>query len=98
MKVCAHMNLGPHVNVYLDAPSISYAVREFRHRLERHYGVVDGSILERTGLDYAPCLDVYSPCPAATLGLHCSDTENFHDYPMLRYRLGPRGGIVRVPT
>lgn len=34
-------------------------------------------------------MDLYPVC------LHCTDTENHHDYPDVRYSSGPRGGVVR---
>jgi hypothetical protein len=47
-----------------------------------------------------PCVDLYAP--ACGVGedkeIHCNRYMNFHDYPMARYQVGPRGGIRKVPV
>lgn len=97
MMVCAHMNLGPHKHVYRKFSTISGAVESFRDTLERHYGAVDSSIAQIRGGDM-PCVDLYPACTAADwrAGLHCSDVENFHEFAVARYQVGPRGGIGKV--
>lgn len=86
MKVCAHMNLGPFSHHHSVANTISEAVENFRDSLDAFYGDLSG-ILERTGEDNAPTLDLYPACD------DCSAQMCFHDYPMSRYTVGPRGGI-----
>ena len=86
MKVCVHYNLGPFDQHYVSAASINEAVRFFRDSLESYYGELSG-ILERTGEDYAPAMNLYPYCK------ECTDNMCFHDYPMARYTVGPRGGI-----
>lgn len=89
IPVCAHMNLGPHMHVHRTFWSIRNAVNGFRDQLENFYGSLDG-IIERTGADYAPTLDLYPRCQ------ECNSHMNFHDWPMRRYQLGPRNGIRKV--
>lgn len=90
IPVCAHMNLGPFKHVHRRYWSIKNAVDNFQDYLEVFYGAVDKGILERTGADRAPALDLYPKCD------QCTDHMNFHDYPMARYVVGPRGGIRKV--
>lgn len=87
--VCAHMNLGPHTHRHIRANNPAQAVREFRVQLENFYGSLVG-ILDRTGPDNAPCVDLYPQCK------ECNSQENHHDYPFARYQVGPRGGIKKV--
>ncbi|QNJ59254.1 hypothetical protein SEA_MRMIYAGI_40 [Mycobacterium phage MrMiyagi] len=89
MKVCAHMNLGPFKNHHERFESASDAVENFRESLEAFYGDLKG-IVERTGEDYRPSLDLYPECS------DCNSHMNFHDYPMTRYEVGNRGGIRKV--
>ena len=98
MKVCAHMNLGPHVHDYVTAASINDALRCFRRRLEQHYGVIDKTIAEIRHPDEMPALDLYPACAEESHrdGMHCNSQMNFHDWPMTRFQVGPRGGIRRV--
>ena len=95
MIVCAHMNLGPYMDSYVKASSIGAAVQQFRKDVEQHYGVLDKSIAEVCGLDLTPCVDLYPACREGD-DLHCTDRENFHDYPMARYQIGARGGVRKV--
>lgn len=88
MKICAHMNLGPYSNHHARFDTIADAVNTFRNELESFYGTLEG-ILDRTGEDNAPVVDVYPQCN------DCDSHMNFHDYPMARYALGPRGGITK---
>lgn len=87
--VCAHMNLGPFVHRHRTYWSIKNAVDNFRDHLEAFYGSLEG-ILDRTGPDNAPCVDLYPKCN------DCNSEMNFHDYPFARYQVGPRGGIRKV--
>ena len=89
MKVCAHMNTGPFSNEHSVFDSIGDAISEFRDILDAKYGNLS-DILERTGEEYAPALDVYPACG------DCNSQMNFHDHPMSRYQVGPRGGIRKV--
>lgn len=69
-------------------PSISTAVDYFRS--------------EVAGIDYGTgtdeqIMDLYPQCETSA-GLRCHSGATFHDYPMVRYQVGPRGGVVRVNT
>lgn len=96
IAVCAHMNLGPFVHYYRLARSMSEAVRSFRIAVEKHYGSLDSSIAEIRGPGEMPCVDLYAPACRDSDDLHCTSRENYHDYPMARYEVGPQGGIRRV--
>jgi hypothetical protein len=87
--VCAWMNLGPFSHHIYRYDSIGEAKREFKERLSNFYGSLDG-IIDRVGVDYAPCLDLYPQCD------ECQTHMNFHDYPMSRYKIGNRGGLRKV--
>lgn len=55
---------------------------------------------EVAGIDYGTgtdeqVMDLYPQCEQDT-DLRCSDNATFHDYPMTRYVVGPRGGVARV--
>lgn len=89
MRVCAHMNLGPHSHHHMVAATIGEAVQNFADSLEGYYGSLAG-ILDRTGEECAPALDLYPACD------DCNSQMNFHDYPMARWAVGPRGGIRKL--
>ena len=91
MRVCAHMILGPFSHHHMVAATIGEAVQNFTDSLEGYYGDLSG-ILERTGEEYAPNLALYPACD------DCNSEMCFHDYPMTRYVVGPRGGINRIPA
>lgn len=81
MKVCAHINYGPFNHGYKAFDSVSDAVRYFRS--------------EVAGIDYGTgtdeqVMDVYPQCD------ECSRDECYHDYPMARYAIGKRGGVVKA--
>ncbi len=81
MKVCAHINYGPFNHGHKRFGSVSAAVRYFTSEVAgTDYG---------TGTD-EQCLDVFPQCEDCTSGM-C-----FHDYPMARYELGPRGGVRKA--
>jgi len=89
IEVCAHMNLGPFTNAHGRFSTVWMAVESFKKELERFYGSLEG-IIDRTGEDRAPCVDLFPQCP------DCNSHMNFHDYPFARYQIGPRGGIRKV--
>jgi hypothetical protein len=81
MKVCAHYNYGP-----------------FAHEHERYHSIADALygftlLLAVVGVDTGDgehyTIDLYPQCS------ECDSQMNFHDYPMTRYQLGPRGGLAR---
>ena len=90
VPVCAHVNLGPFVHHHFRAESCKAAVAGFARLVEQHYGVLDKSIAEIRRPDEMPCVDLYPQCR------ECNSHMNFHDYPMVRHQVGPRGGIRRV--
>ena len=81
MKVCAHINHGP-CNSHARYDSIYDAVVAFRDNQWQ---------LGQLGADTADAtMDLYPQCG------QCTWRMNFHDYPMARYELGPRGGVRKV--
>ena len=90
-EVCVHANLGPFVHVHyrMYNGGITAATKEFRRRLQNFYGDLNG-IVDRTGEDYRPTVDIYPLCN------DCNAEMNFHDYPAARYQIGNRGGISKV--
>lgn len=96
MFVCAHANLGPFTHSHFTANTIGEAVNKFKTELWNFYGSLDG-ILDRTGTDNAPCVDLYYYDSEAELySDECNSQMNFHDYPSARWQIGPRGGIRKV--
>lgn len=81
MKVCAHYNYGPFANGHGRYDSIKDALYGFEMLL-RVVGIDSGD-----GEHYT--IDLYPQCS------ECDSQMNFHDYPMARYELGPRGGLAR---
>ena len=80
MKVCAAINYGPFNHGHKRFDTIREAVRYFTNEVA---GVDWG-----TGTD-EQVMDLYPQCD------DCTDGETYHDYPMVRYTVGPRGGVVR---
>lgn len=85
MKVCASINLGPWNHEAIMFESIGRAVDYFRSEVA---GVDYG-----TGTD-EQVMDLYPQCKTSA-GLRCHSGATFHDYPMTRFVVGPRGGIQR---
>jgi hypothetical protein len=81
MKVCAHFNLSPYQHYHKRFDSIHAA----KHWLW-DYLIPQGNLAPYNP-DYPVVLDVYPQCK------DCNSQMNFHDYPMARYSVGPRGGI-----
>jgi len=81
MKVCAHINGGPHHRWHERFASVALAVEAFRA------GMAALKIDRGDGEHYTMAL--YPQCD------ECESEMNFHDYPLARYRVGPRGGIRR---
>lgn len=80
MKVCASIAYGP-FNIHVERfDSITAAVDYFRREVA---GTDFG-----TGTD-EQCIDLYPQCP------DCQRDMVFHDYPLARYSVGPRGGVMR---
>jgi len=86
MKVCASINLGPYNHEAVMFDSIAKAVAYFRTYVA---GIDYG-----TGTD-EQVMDLYPQCNTSA-GLRCHAGATFHDYPMTRYAVGPRGGVQRV--
>jgi hypothetical protein len=82
MKVCVHANYGPFNNGFGRYDTMAQALDMFRVDL-RALGIDSGD-----GEHYT--LDFYPQCE------ECNSLMCFHDYPMARYELGPRGGMRRV--
>jgi hypothetical protein len=80
VKVCAAINLGPFNRTHKRFDTIGEAVRYFTDEVA---GVDYG-----TGVD-DQVMDLYPQCE------DCYSGATFHDYPMVRYTVGPRGGVVR---
>ena len=96
VPVCAHLNVGPYDRQHFTAGSIQEALREFRLRLEKHYGTLDGHIREVCGEEHMPGMSLYPQCTSAESYWRCSKEENLHDYPSWRFTVGRRGGIKQV--
>jgi hypothetical protein len=80
MKVCAHINYGPFNRGHERFDSVGSAVAYFAREIAgEDFG---------TGTD-EQVMDLYPVCD------DCDGAVNFHDYPMVRYSVGPRGGIRR---
>lgn len=84
MKVCAHINYGPFNNGHERFDSIAEAVEYFRSKVA---GVDYGTGLGSREYGDEQNMDLYPQCS------DCSSGMCFHDYPMVRYAVGPRGGI-----
>lgn len=80
--VCAHIQWAPHYREHKRFASRAAAVDYFRASAAQ--------------FDYSDmpdaCMDLYPVCD------HCDASENHHDYPDVRYTVGPRGGIIRNNT
>jgi hypothetical protein len=81
MKVCAHYNYRPFAFGFERYNSIGDALYGFSLLLAV-VGVDKGD-----GEHYT--IDLYPQCS------DCNSNECWHDYPMARYQLGPRGGLTR---
>lgn len=90
MKVCAHVHLGS-ANAFasdIQVHTSKYrAVREFEHLVNREWWGTPGD-----GNDL-PTLELFDPTECAEHG-GCDSACTWHDYPISRYTVGPRGGIV----
>lgn len=84
MKVCAHYCLSPYQHHHQRFDSGAQA----KHWLW-DYLIPQGN-LGPYDPDYPVVMDLYPQCK------DCTDHMNFHDYPMARYQVGPRGGIRKV--
>ena len=82
MKVCAHINpgCGSFVQHHKRFNSVKEAVKYFSEFVEDDLITVTEDTV----------MDLYPQCN------ECTDMMNFHDYPMARYVVGPRGGIRKV--
>lgn len=81
-QVCAHISYGPFNRGFERFASISAAREYFAGIAGDDYG---------TGTD-DQCMDIYPACN------DCSADMCFHDYPMARFVVGPRGGVRRERT
>jgi hypothetical protein len=88
MKVCASITLGPWNHESRMFDSIASAVGYFRSEVA---GVDYG-----TGTD-EQVMDLYPQCEQDS-EMRCSDRMTFHDYPMVRFAVGLRGGVQRQNT
>ena len=84
MKVCAHINGGPFQRWHERFASVALAVEAFR------VSMAELSVKTGDGEHYT--LDLYPQCD------DCDSAMNFHDWPMTRFQLGPRGGLQRINT
>lgn len=80
MKVCASIHYGPWNNGHARFDSIAAAQAHFAREVA---GTDFG-----TGTD-EQVMDLYPQCN------ECFDGATFHDYPMIRLGVGPRGGVRR---
>lgn len=83
MKVCAWINSAPFQNDIHRFDSVSEAIEYFRDRVA-YWCKRDGLSTDENGY-YV--MDLYPQCD------ECEPMMNFHDYPMSRYSVGPRGDI-----
>lgn len=87
--VCAHIVTQPFQHERHRFGSIADAVAYFRrHVVASPYGA------EPVPGEY-PIMDLYPERDENGIACGCDSAMNFHDYPMVRYSVGPRGGIVR---
>lgn len=84
MKVCAHFCLSPYQHCHERFDSSAQAKAWLWNYLH-----CDGN-LGPYDPEYPIVMDLYPQCS------DCNSTMNFHDYPMTRYEVGPRGGIRKV--
>ena len=84
MKVCAHFCLSPYQHHHQRFDRIYEAVGWLWK-----YLIQDGN-LGPYDENYPVVMDLYPQCE------DCNSQMNFHDYPMSRYQVGPRGGIRKV--
>lgn len=89
MKVCAHM-IG---NGYMTASfgrfdSIATALDYFKSEIVRRE--YSGWSFGDFKINQEVVIDLYPQCN------DCTDNECHHDYPMSRYEVGKRGGLVKV--
>lgn len=82
MKVCAHISpgCGAFSMIHKRFDTIWLAVEYFKALTEHDLMTVTEDTV----------MDLYPQCD------DCSSLMNFHDYPMVRYAVGPRGGIRKV--
>lgn len=81
MKVCAHINPG--------TGSIAMHHKRF-NTIEEAVEYFRNLVLLVSYPTEDAVMDLYPQCD------DCSSLMNFHDYPMARYAVGPRGGIKKV--
>ena len=87
MKVCAHINYGPFSNGHERFDTVAAALDYFRNE------VIDNPYRSGVGSDDSDgcyTIDLYPQCDM------CSSVECYHDYPMSRHDIGPRGGLRKV--
>lgn len=89
MKVCASLNTGPFMNFHKRFDTIHQAVAFFKEE------VIDNPHMElefSDGLEYSNygTMDLYPQCD------QCFSGATFHDYPMSRYGIGRKRGLVKV--
>ena len=87
MRVCAHIVTGPFGREHRRFATVADAQSWFRSEVCEPAGFVGMTDEERS--DYYG-MDLYPACDL------CDSEMNFHDYPMTRYGVGPRGGMIRV--
>ncbi|AEK10063.1 hypothetical protein FDH96_gp104 [Mycobacterium phage Rey] len=90
MQVCAHINYGPFTNGHETFPTMGAAVDFFRREVVDNPYLTTEFSEDSEYSDYG-VMDLYPHD-----GCDCSDGMNFHDYPMVRYGVGRRGGLRRV--
>lgn len=85
MRVCAHINFGPYTNGHERSDSVDQAISYSRKE------VVDSPFIHGSTEESDGCyvMDLYPQCD------QCDSAANYHDYPMSRYVVGPRGGLAK---
>ena len=89
MKVCAHMSgTGYMAPSFERFDSIGAALEYFKSEVvcSEYSGWEFGG----TTINGEAAIDLYPQCD------DCTDLECYHDYPMSRYAVGKRGGLVKV--
>lgn len=98
MRICAHINHGPFQNGRKRFDSIREAVEYFRAEVLDNYYTPGPDALSEEERDGLYIMDIYPELDDDGKPCECDDAMNFHDYPMRRYGMGPRGGLRMIST
>jgi hypothetical protein len=90
-KYCAHFNVGDsHFHEYFDRlDAIRAALTEY-HDEFGFATTYANDLANGPQIIQQDCVNVNNSCE------DCNSDMNFHDYPELRYVIGPRGGVQEV--